>query len=286
MSTARSDKFQATLKAAVGKILRPLVGILIRNGVDCVSFEEEVRRTYVAVALDEFSLEGRKPTASRAATITGLSRKEVARLQKLQQQTEEPSLMSHNRAATVVAGWVRDPDFQNGLAQPRPLSMADTAGGFPALVKRYSRDVTPRAVLDELARSGTVRILPDGRAELTARSYVPTSDDLAKLEILGTDVHYLLSTIGHNLARGDVDPRYQRKVLYDDLPADYIEKFRALAAQRCQELLEELDAELAAHDGLPNSGDQAGERVVAGVGMFYFEEPADANTTDASKGES
>lgn len=272
MNETATEKLQTTLKAAVHKILHPLIRILIRNGVDCVSFEEEVRRAYVTVALRDFSLKGRKPSVSRTATITGLSRKEVARLQKATQEPDTDSLAAHNRAAAVVAGWVRDPDFQDGHAEPRPLSMADTAGGFPALVKRYSRDVPPRAVLDELERSGTVELLPDGRAQLVARSYVPTHDSLAKIEILGTDVRSLLETIGHNLSHGDSAPRYQRKVRYDDLPADYVAQFRGYAAQRCQQLLEEFDAELAAHDGTASGNAEGQDRLVAGVGMFYFEE--------------
>ena len=277
MSETPDNKLQTTLKAAVHKILYPLIRILIRNGVDCVSFEEEVRRTYVAVAMRECSLQGRKPSVSRAATITGLSRKEVARLQKAGQEPETDSLAAHNRAAAVVAGWVRDPDFQDGRAAPRPLSMADTAGGFPALVKRYSRDVPPRAVLDELEHSGAVKLLPDGRAQLVTRSYVPTHDSLAKIEILGTDVCSLLETIGHNLIHGETDPRYQRKVRYDELPADYVEQFRQYAARRCQELLEEFDAELAAHDGTASRNDRDQENLVAGVGMFYFEDTQPAH---------
>jgi hypothetical protein len=66
------------------KVMRPLVRILLRNGIDCVSVEEEIRRVYASVAMNEFALQGRKPTVSRAATLTGLSRKEVSRLLQLE----------------------------------------------------------------------------------------------------------------------------------------------------------------------------------------------------------
>lgn len=285
MSTPAEQNLSTTLRRAIRRVLRPLVRVLLRNGVDCVSFEEEVRRAYVDVAMNDFTLEGGKRTISRAATITGLSRKEVARLHKAPGDAEENSVMGQNRAAAVIAGWVRDADFQDGRGEPRPLSMDDTAGGFPALVKRYSGDVPPGAVFDELIRVGTVERLPDGRARLLARSYVPARDDAAKLDILGTDVSYLIETIAHNLDHSGPAARYQRKVLYDDVPAEHAEQFRIFAAERCQTLLEEFDQTLARSDrGLNPQAGGSGRRL-AGVGMFYFEEdltdtPPDQGDTD------
>lgn len=275
---------QATLRANLRKVLRPLVRILLRNGVDCGSFEEEVRQVYARLAMTEFALEGRKPTVSRAATLTGLSRKEVARLLQQAEQSETAEPVSQNRAASVVAGWVRDPDFQDGRGEPRPLSMDDAGGGFPALVKRYSRDVPAATVLDELVRVGAAERLADGRARLLSRSYVPTRDDVAKLQFLGTDARYLIETIGHNLSHGGSEARYQRKVLYDDVPDELAERFRHLAAERCQALLEELDQVLSRYDRGANPDVVGSGRRITGVGMFYFEE--DAEGSDHGEGAS
>lgn len=271
--TNSSDTLQNTLRVAVHKVLRPLVRLLIRNGVDCSSFEEEVRRTYASVAMSDFALGNRKPSVSRAATLTGLSRKEVSRLLSLRDTGPEAAAMgAQNRAASVVSGWVRDTDFQDGTTQPRPLSMEDTASGFPALVRRYGGDVPPRAVLDELIRVGAAELLSDGRARLTARSYLPARDDAAKIEILGTDVSYLLESIYHNLEHTGPEARYQRKVLYDAVPAEHVAKFKRLAAEQCQSLLESFDRELAQVDRSANPKVSGTGRHVVGVGMFYFEE--------------
>lgn len=277
MTTSRDEHtLQAALRANLRQVLRPLVRILLRNGVDCGSFEEEVRHVYARLAMTEFSLEGRKPTVSRAATITGLSRKEVARLLQQAEQPGAPEPVSQNRAASVVAGWVRDPDFQDGRGEPRPLSMDDPGGGFPALVKRYSRDVPATTVLDELVRVGAAERLPDGRARLLSRSYVPTRDDAAKLQFLGTDARHLIETIAHNLSHSGSEARYQRKVLYDDVPDELADRFRHLAAERCQALLEELDQVLSQYDRGVNPDVVGSGRRITGVGMFYFEEDAEA----------
>ena len=71
------------LNQAVVQLLRPLVKVLLRHGVAYDEFAELARRTYVDVAERDFTLQGRKQTASRISVITGLNRKEVARLQAL-----------------------------------------------------------------------------------------------------------------------------------------------------------------------------------------------------------
>ena len=266
------------LTEAVRKILRPLVRILLRNGIAYGDFAEEVRRVYTEIAMAEFQVPGRKPSVSRTATITGLTRKEVARLvEVMENDTESSGLAPQNRAAQVVAGWVRDPDFQDGRGEPRPLSMDDTGGGFPALVKRYSGDMTARAILDELERVGAARRLDDGRVVLASRSYIPAQDDAAKIEILGTDAHYLMETIRHNLDHDADSARYQRKVLYDNLPEEYVERFRGEVAQRCQQLLEQFDHELAQQDRDLNPDAGGSGKRLAGVGIYYFEEDLSGN---------
>lgn len=272
MSSPAPQSPGSVLRRALRRVLHPLVRVLLRNGVDCGSVEEEIRRAFVAAAMTDLVPEGRKPTISRAATITGLSRKEVARLWHGDEGGESEPDMGQNRAATVVAGWVRDPDFQDGRGEPRPLSLEDSAGGFPALVKRYSGDMPFRAVLDELVRVGAVEQMSDGRARLLARSYVPATDDAAKIDILGTDVAYLIDTIAWNLDHSGPSARYQRKVLYDDLPAEFAEQFRRFAAERCQSLLEEFDRELSKGDRGLNPEVPGSGRKAAGIGMFYFEE--------------
>src|SRR5262245_64623233 len=56
------------------------------------SMADVVRQVYVDVALQEFGLPGRKQTTSRVAILTGLSRKEVARLRSEEHTSELQSL--------------------------------------------------------------------------------------------------------------------------------------------------------------------------------------------------
>ncbi|HKE45583.1 MAG TPA: DUF6502 family protein, partial [Steroidobacteraceae bacterium] len=68
------------LLAAYRHLLTPLVRVLLRNGISYLEFAEVAREVFVNVAGRDFTLPKRKISLSRMAIMTGLSRKEVARL--------------------------------------------------------------------------------------------------------------------------------------------------------------------------------------------------------------
>jgi hypothetical protein len=264
------DRLAAALNQSVLRVLHALVRLLLRHGMALPAFVELAKRAYVDVALRDFAIPGRKPSVSRASLLTGLTRKEVQRLLESSQMSGGEPVTPHNRAARVVAGWVRDPDFHDAEGQPRDLP-AEGEASFVDLVRRYSGDVPPRAVLDELLRVGTVARADDGRIRLLERAYIPRASDAGKLAILGTDVAFLVDTIDHNLQAG-IAARFQRKVMYDNLPAEAMAEFRALAATQAQELIEHMDAWLARHDRDANPSIRGTGRIRAGLGIFCFEE--------------
>jgi hypothetical protein len=268
-----TSKLHQVLQSALARLLRPLFRVLLRHSVSFVEFQELAKRVYVEVAMKDFAIEGKKPTISRASILSGLTRKEVQRLLTMPAVDETGAGEHYNRAARVLTGWLRDPDFQGADGTPRPLPL-DGDTGFAALVKRHSGDMPARAVLDELLRVGAVRRDDDQRIELLTRGYVPAQSQLAKLEILGGDVADLISTIDHNIEHGASDPRFQRKVMYHSIPVTALPSFRKLSATRAQALLEQLDRWLLEHDSdIPADG-SGPARVRVGMGIHYFEEPS------------
>ena len=265
---------QHALRLAVQQLLRPLCRLLLRHAVSFNAFQELARRAYVDVALKEFGIPGKRPTASRVAVLTGLTRKEVHRLLVTPSDEDDDQAERYNRAAQVLTGWARDPDFLEPNGEPRALDV-DGPAGFAALVKRYSGDMPVRAVLDELVRVGAVERRTDGQLELAARGFVPRHSAVDKLGILGRDVADLIATIDHNLQHGESDPRFQRKVMYSAIPRPDLPAFRKLSARQAQALLERLDRWLGQHDSeVPEDAARTHARV--GVGIYYFEEPVEA----------
>ncbi|MEJ5357994.1 MAG: DUF6502 family protein [Desulfobacterales bacterium] len=269
MADERSD----ALEAALVRMLRPLARLLLRRGVSFQAFAAVARRAFVDAAAGRFAEEGKKPAVARIAVATGLTRKEVARLLARGAPEDRDSSARYNRAARVISGWRRDPEFKDGRGAPAALPFKGEGPSFAELVRRYSGDMTPRAVLDELHRIGAVKTLRDGRLKLAVRSFVPGAGDAVKLHILGTDVGYLITTIGHNLEAEGESAFFQRKVLYDNLPGEALPEFRALSAEAAQRLLERLDLWLSARDRDNNPGVSGTGRYRAGLGIYYIEEP-------------
>jgi hypothetical protein len=262
---------QNALFAAVMKLLRPLVRIFLRNGLPFGAFADLARWVYVDVARREFGIAGRKPSDSRVAIITGLSRKEVRRLRLLDPPTDAAAVKRYNRAARVIAGWRRDPEFAHTDGTARELTLEGAEASFGQLVRRYSGDVPPRAVLDELVQIEAVQIRADDRIRLQADAYLPKGDTEKMYSILGTDVAMLIAAIDHNTDDSSDRPWLQRKVAYDNIPAEALEMIRAYSARAGQHLLEQLDRMFAQYDRDANPKSTGTGRMQAGVGIYYFE---------------
>jgi hypothetical protein len=267
----RRDVTQGLL-AAIRKLLRPLVRILLRNHISFGAFSDLAKQVYVDVAIEEFGLPERKQSVSRVSILTGLSRKEVARVRQLPAPDDAEAVGRYNRAARVVTGWIRDAAFSDGQGNPAVLSVEGSSASFAELVRRFSGDVPVRAVLDELLRNGLVERLADGKLRLLTRAYVPRTEEREKLSILGTDVADLVHTIDHNLRNGEAEALFQRKVAYDNLPEEILPQLKAFTRERAQAFLEETDRWLSQHDRDVNPSVQGTGRKRGGIGIYYFEE--------------
>jgi len=99
---------QPEIFSAVRRLLRPLVRILLRNGVAYGALAELIRKVYVDVAYEEFSPAGKKQTVSRVSGLTGLTRKEVKRLAEMEETDSVSGQERYNRAVRVIGGWMKD----------------------------------------------------------------------------------------------------------------------------------------------------------------------------------
>jgi len=266
------ETMEKAISSAILKLMRPLVRILLRNGIPFMTFAELAKRVYVSVASEEFAIEGRKASVSRVSVITGLSRKEISRVKETAGSDDDISVQRYNRAARVIGGWINDPKFNDESGDPGDLDVDNGEISFAELVRLYSGDVPARAILDELVRVGSVTRTGEGRVRLLARAYVPQTGETDKISILGTDAADLMSTIDHNMTDGNKEPMFQRKVSYDNLPVEAVVEIRKLSAKHAQELLELLSRRIAEHDRDVNPEAGGTGRLRAGVGVYYFEE--------------
>jgi len=266
----------ATLQKAITRVLSPLVRLLLRHGVSHGEFSSWAKQAYVAEASKHFGIDGKAPTVSRMAIITGINRKEVKRLLELPADIE-PAIAKHNRALRVVTGWLQDADFHNSQGKPSVLSYGSAEDDFNELVRRYGGDVPARALLDELVRVGTAK-QNDNKVELLTSGYIPHESQEAMLDLLATSATDLMETLDYNLS--DVDNnRLQLSVAYDNVSDDALIEFRVLARDKAMVLLRELDDWLKPRDlGETKKPTQATNRV--GLGLYLIEDAKEMENTD------
>jgi len=265
------DELQQTISSAIIRILRPLVRVLLRNGIPYASFAELAKWAYMDVASRDFAIEGRKPSISRVSILTGLSRKEVKRVQGISSLEDRASIERYNRAARVISGWLKDPLYLTPKKTPRDLLIEEGKNSFSQLVKAYSGDVPPRAVLDELLRVGVVE-RDNGRVRLLTKGYIPSKGEVEKLHILGTDVRDLISSIDHNLVSDPAEAFLQRKVSYDNIPEEQLPAIRAKIRELGESILESADREISILDRDVNPEVEGEGRKRVALGVFYVEE--------------
>jgi len=260
-----------TLQKAVTRVLSPLVRLLLRHGVSHGEFVSWAKQAYVNEASTHFGIDGKAPTVSRMAIVTGINRKEVKRLLDLPAEIE-PGIGKHNRALRVVTGWLQDAEFHNDKGDPAILAYGDGSDPFNELVRRYGGDVPARALLDELERVGTVK-LDGSNVQLMTHGYVPHKSQEAMLELFATSATDLLETLDYNLSDGDTN-RLQMSVTYDNVSDEGLTEFRRYGRDKAMVLLRELDQWLNEHDqGDNKSGDGPGNRV--GLGLYLIEDTND-----------
>jgi hypothetical protein len=216
---------ESKLMDAARRILYPLVRILLRNGIPSDALTELVRKTYVDVAEAEFQIDGKRQTTARISVITGLNRKEVARLRGSPALSDEDQ-KRWNRAAKILGAWLRDAEFLDRKGDPLDLAVDEGEPSFARLVKKHSGDMQPMAIADELLRVGAIERV-EGRFRMTTRGYVPAQDPESIAEILGIDTAEFIETVDHNMQAGPDDKLFQLKVLSDNVPAEHIDEFNA-----------------------------------------------------------
>ena len=262
-----SDSINNILNKSALKILRPLVRVMIRNGISSGSFEELVRKAYVDEAFALGENLNTKTTISSVSAQTGLSRKEVKRLSELEADHNAGIEQKYNRAVRVISGWANEQNFTDAKGKARILSLNGSDNSFSALVKQFSGDIPTKAMLNLLIAAECVTV-KENEVELIKHAYVPGKDSAEVINILGNDTNELINTIDHNLTAQENEKRYQRKVSTAVLNKDAIEEFKKLSNDQAQALLENLDAWVSQNEVDP---DDENARYVS-LGIYYYEQ--------------
>jgi hypothetical protein len=217
------------------------------------------------------------------SVLTGIHRKDIARVRASMPPTDPAASDRVAYGARVIGAWRRERRFLDKRGRPVPLPFDGESPSFVELVRDHGgADVPGRAVLDELVRVGAVTTTADGRIKLVAGGYVPTMTSAESFAILGTDVADLVATMDHNLVSDPDRGFFQRKVAYDNLPAEALEGIRTRVRREGAAVLEKIDRVMSRHDRDANPKAKGTGRKRAMVGVYYYEADVDEDRDDDS----
>jgi len=277
-----SDNFKATLIAAFKPLMRPLVRILVRNGVSFGEFAELLKMVFVESAQDVLQLADSKQSVSRIAITTGLTRLEVSRLLTQTDEDAEALAGRLSRVGRLLTGWHQDSDFTGPYGIPYEVQFDAPPGrrSFTELARRYTSDVPPDEMLDELKRIGAVLDLGNGYYRVLIRLYIPSAADPAKFHAMSVAFTDLAKTLDQNLRPDEDHKLFERRVWAPNgISQSAAMDFDRFIKDRGQQFLETIDdwlsskeAEAIKHNIQP--------RVKVGLGVYMFVRPAEDDTSE------
>jgi len=169
------------------RVLQPLVRLLLRNGVTYTVFVAALKRVFLQAAQQELATRGMVQTDSAVSLLSGVHRRDVRNLLRSAPEIASDTALDTSSkapagpsapaglglAAQVVGRWMNDAQFVDALGASRTLPRSGERGSFDALVAGVSRDVRPKAVLDELLRLGVVHETEQGAVVLESTGFAP-----------------------------------------------------------------------------------------------------------------
>lgn len=265
------------LVRALRQVLRPLVRLMLAQGITYPYLADLLKGLFVEVADKEFRLDARPPTDSRISLMSGVHRKDVSRLRQLLQTPEAMAPSVVPRGAQLVAHWMADTRYLQEDGQPRPLARLASEGGehsFEALVSGVNSDIRSRVVLDEWLRLGVVHLDEDGRVCLNTGAFVPTRGADEKAFYLGHNLHDHAAAAVHNVMGGQ-PPFLERSVHYSALAPASVERLAKLSEQVGMKALLAVNKaamEAEAGDSTGRAPGESAQRITMGV--YFYAEPA------------
>jgi len=181
-----SDNKTPAKKVALG-IAQRFATLALPLGFSVGEFIALSKEAFIVAATSDLKNRGIRPTTSRIAVMTGLTRAEVARIRE--GTAPPPVAVSEPRTERVMNAWFTDPEFLDPQGAPRILPEFGNSS-FESLVRKYSGDMPRRALLEELISGGMAVREHDDLVRAIRRHHHASSATNLNLEQLGTQVDF------------------------------------------------------------------------------------------------
>jgi hypothetical protein len=269
---------------ALTRLLRPLVRLLIQSGITFPAFADMLRGLFVDVALHDLLPDPKSRTDSRVSLLTGVHRKEIRRQRAPQDEAAIPEIVS--RTSAIIARWLGSSRYTDADHTPLALPRSGPDPSFDALVASVTRDVRPRAVLDEWLSQGIASLEAEDRVRLNVYAFVPHQGHEAQIFYFARGLHDHVAAAAANVAAPGPAPFLERSLHYDKLSPDAAEQLEAAGRAAAQTMLLNLNRTamtIADADAPQPSSDPAPRLRRVNVGVYIYVDDDQAGDDQAAE---
>jgi len=259
------------LLTAYRRLLKPLVRVLIRNGVSFAEFEESAKLAFLD-AIDAGAADKPATRVEDIAEITGLEAEEVKRIAEKRLLPVEELDTNLDRMVALIHEWNTRPEYTGpyGIPIELPFTATEDRPGFSDLVARLFEDEKPETVLQELMRTNAVTETESGWFRVLVRNYALEGDTPEAIETFITSAENYIDVLDHNMRERDPKKRLFERVVYTEqgIKPENLPRFKAFFHKRAQTLLEEIDNWLALIEP-PDPADKK-PKTKTGLTIFHY----------------
>jgi hypothetical protein len=273
----KSAREKEAVLSVFAELVRPLMRVAFEYGISAGEIAGVVRRTYIEALEARLLDQKRSTTDARLAVVAGLAKSDVTALREALRAGAPHSLrtpVSLDQVTNLLTVWHTHTGFSGAYGLAMELDLVPTPGSprrsFRELVDAACPGADGEALLDELVASESVEVIESLTVRCLSRAYLPQEADVKRIEWMGRVLSNVAASFVHNLLRPAQEPAYLERAVVSDEPISEAgrDKFLAIAGERGQELLTELDTFLTRLAASERS--EAGKKY--GVGVYFFED--------------
>ncbi len=257
------------LLTAYRRLLKPLVRILIRNGVTYGEFAEAAKLAYIDSVCEDDFLATAQPTPDQVSALTGMPADEVERL--LRKRTlPEPMLTTNlDHLVGLIHEWNTSPEFTGPYGIPLELKFSGSTErpSFSDLVRRHFPQSSPDEVLQDLLKTGTLIETEPGWYRVLVRAYQQEADSAESIEAFIRSTQTYIEVLDHNIRTDTPSQKMFEREVYTErgIRPENLPRFKRFFGSKAQQLLEEIDNWIALLE--PPNEDNG---IRTGLSIFHY----------------
>jgi len=211
------DNLKTALSLSLVRLLRPLVRIMLREGLTYSHFAGIAQMAFVESAAKDFVGQGMKSSISSVCALTGMTPQEVNAVLIEQERFNSSEVLEvSNPFARVLHGWHNDREYVGPYGFPVDLPFDDAVLSVTNLTNRHGAGISPQAVLQELKRVGAVTEVGFNVWKPLKQEYIEPSLSPENLGRMASLVESLLSTLENNTrGKRDGTDLFERTMIVD-----------------------------------------------------------------------